>query len=329
VALPAILSLFALCALVIVISGARLSYYGDVIAERSGLGQAWVGVAAMASVTSLPELVTGVSASLIDAPAIAMGDVVGSCLFNLLILGLLDLGTPQQLFHRLRPVHTLSAALGALLLSLVAWAILTAGHLPTMGGLDVMTPVLFIGYLLAIRAVYRFEHTHDQVRDDNVLADRYAGLSLSHAVWRYAGWAVVLVAAAANLPSLAVALAEATGLGQAFVGTAFVALSTSLPEVVVSIAAVRLGAWDMAAANLLGSNLFNVAILAIDDLAYRRGSLLADAGASQALTAIGAVIMSVIVIACLIARPRPIAGRLTVPSLALLVVYLVTSWMAF
>lgn len=324
-----ILSLFGLCALVIVISGARLSYYGDVIAERSGLGQAWVGVAAMASVTSLPELVTGVSASLIAAPAIAMGDVVGSCLFNLLILGLLDLRTPQQLFHRLRAVHTLSAALGALLLSLVAWALLTAGHLPTIGGLDAMSPVLFIGYLLAVRAVYRFEHTHDQVRDDNVLAERYAGMSLSRAVWRYAGWAVVLVAAAANLPSLAVSLADATGLAQAFVGTAFVALSTSLPEVVVSLVAVRLGAWDMAAANLLGSNLFNVAILAVDDLAYQRGSLLADAGSGHALTAIGGVIMSVIVIACLVAKPRPLAGRLTVPTLSLLVVYLVTSWMAF
>ena len=133
--LLSVASLFFLCGLVIVVSGVRLSYYGDVIAERSGLGQAWVGVIAMASVTSLPELVTGVSAAVIHAPEIALGDIVGSCLFNLLILGVLDLMTPTPLLNRLRPVHTLSAALGALLLAMLAIAILTAGRWPSLGWL--------------------------------------------------------------------------------------------------------------------------------------------------------------------------------------------------
>lgn len=322
-------SLFLLCALVIVASGTRLSYYGDVIAERSGLGQAWVGVIAMASVTSLPELVTGVSASIIRAPEIAVGDVVGSCLFNLLILGVLDLLTPTPLLNRLRAVHTLSAALGALLLSVVAVAILTAGRWPALGWIGLTSPILMGGYLLAVRALFVFERTHDQVKDDNVLADKYAHLSLRGAVIRYAATAVVLVMAAANLPSLAVAFAAATGLDQGFVGTAFVAASTSLPEVVVSFAAMRLGAWDMAAANLLGSNLFNVAILAVDDVAYTAGPLLAAVSPGHAVTALGAVAMSVIVIAGLLVRPKPVMGRLTLPLTALMLTYVVITWLAF
>jgi len=314
---------------VIVATGTRLSYYGDVIAERSGLGQAWVGVIAMASVTSLPELVTGVSAAVIRAPEIAVGDVVGSCLFNLLILGVLDLLTPTPLLNRLRPVHTLSAALGALLLSVVAVAILTAGRWPSLGWIGLTSPILMGGYLLAMRAIFVFERTHDQVKDDNVLADKYAHLTLRGAVIRYGATAVVLVMAAANLPSLAVAFSEATGLAQGFVGTAFVAASTSLPEVVVSLAAMRLGAWDMAAANLLGSNLFNVAILAVDDAAYTAGPLLAAASPGHAVTALGAVAMSVIIIAGLVVRPKPLIGRLTLPLTGVLVTYVVITWLAF
>jgi len=329
VTLLTIVTLFALCALVIVVSGARLSYYGDVIAERSGLGQAWVGVIAMASVTSLPELTTGASASVIGAPEIAAGDVVGSCLFNLLILALLDVLSPSPLFHRLRPVHTLSAALGAVLLLAVAAAILTASRWPAIGWVGAPSLVLFGGYLFAVRSIYNFERRHDQVTDDNVMAERYAHLSLKGAVARYALTAVVLVAAAANLPGLAVAFADATGLAQGFVGTAFVALSTSLPELVVSLAAMRLGAWDMAAANVLGSNLFNVAILGVDDAFFRPGPLLSAVSTGHAVTAIAGAAMSAIVIVGLIARPPRLFSRVSWTTMGLAAVYVVTTWIAF
>lgn len=324
-----IVALFALCALVIVVSGAKLSYYGDVIAERSGLGQAWVGVIAMASVTSLPELVTGVSASIIGAPEIAAGDVVGSCLFNLLILGMLDVMSPKPLFARLRPVHTLSATLGTLLLLAVAASIMTAPRWPSIGWVSATSVLLFGGYLLAVRLIFLYERTHDQVADDNVLAERYAHLALKGAIWRYAATAVVLVAAAANLPSLAVRFAEATGLAQGFVGTTFVALSTSLPEVVVSLAALRLGAWDMAVANVLGSNLFNVAILAVDDVFFRKGPLLASVSEGHAVTALAAAAMSAIVVVGLIVRPPRVISRVSWTLVGLISVYTLATWLAF
>ena len=85
------LSTFAACAAVIIFCGIRLSKYGDIIAEKSGMGKAWFGLIMMSSVTSLPELVSGVSSvTLIDAPNLAIGDVVGSCMFNILILSVLD-----------------------------------------------------------------------------------------------------------------------------------------------------------------------------------------------------------------------------------------------
>lgn len=75
---------FIVCTAAIVYSGTRLSKYGDIIAEKMGLGRAWVGLVLLASVTSLPELITGISSvTFVVAPDIAVGDVLGSCIFNI------------------------------------------------------------------------------------------------------------------------------------------------------------------------------------------------------------------------------------------------------
>src|SRR4030065_237649 len=113
---------FIACTAVIVYSGTRLSRYGDVIAEKTGLGRAWIGVVLMASVTSLPELVTGISSvTYAGVPDIAVGDIFGRCVFNLLILALLDAT------YRMMPIsakapqgNVLSASFGVLLISIAA-----------------------------------------------------------------------------------------------------------------------------------------------------------------------------------------------------------------
>ncbi len=104
------------------------------------------------------------------------------------------------------------------------------------------------------------------------------------------------------LPFVAKALAVHNGWGQSFVGTLFVAAVTYLPEAVVSIAAMRIGALDMALGNLFGSNLYNTAILAIDDLAYLPGPLLSAVDPAHAVSALSAMVMSGIAIVGLFCR---------------------------
>ncbi|MEK7439822.1 MAG: hypothetical protein AABZ78_03425 [Chloroflexota bacterium] len=83
---------FAVCAALIVAAATQLSRYGDVLAEKTGLGRAWVGGILLAGVTSLPELVSGVSAvTWLNAPNLAAGSILGSCLFNLALIALMDL----------------------------------------------------------------------------------------------------------------------------------------------------------------------------------------------------------------------------------------------
>ena len=140
---------------------------------------------------------------------------------------------------------------------------------------------------------------------------------------------MLIVGAALYLPGLAETLAEMTGLGQTFFGTIFVALSTSLPEVVVSIAALRIGAIDMAVGNIFGSNLFNVGILALDDLFYTPGPLLASVEPSHSVAVLGAMVMTAIAVVGLTYRSGSKRLFVAWDSVGIAVVYALANVMLY
>ena len=117
---------FIVCAGLIVYCGTNLSRYGDVIAEKTGLGRAWTGLVLMAGITSLPELINGISSvTVAGVPDIALGDIMGSCIFNILIIAVMDmlLGR-RQVFSNAGKSHFLSLAIGMILISIVSVSIL-------------------------------------------------------------------------------------------------------------------------------------------------------------------------------------------------------------
>lgn len=324
---------FAIVSAVIVVAGYHLSRYSDVIAEKTGLSGSWIGLALLATVTSLPELVTGISSvAAAHEPDIAVGDVLGSCVFNLLILALLDaVYRKGSIFAGGRKGHLLIAAYGILLIAMSAAGLLLAqaGRIPALAHVGLYAPAFLLVYLAAMHAAFRYER-EDVAEFEVAEAARYPGITLRQAGTRYAVAAVAVVAAGSMLPFIAADLADLMGWSRSFVGTQFVAAVTSLPEITVTFAALRLGAIDMAIANLLGSNLFDIIILSIDDVFYTRGPLLAHVDASHALTAFTAVMMSALVTVGLIFRPqgRVVLG-LTWVSLGLLMLYVLNSWLLF
>ncbi|HPW87057.1 MAG TPA: hypothetical protein PLU78_07670, partial [Chitinophagales bacterium] len=106
--------------------------------------------------------------------------------------------------------------------------------------------------------------------------------------------ALVVIVAAVFLPYFGNHIAESAGVSQTFFGTLFLAIATSLPELVVSFAAIRIGNFDMLVGNLLGSNIFNILILAIDDIFYTTGNLYAHINNSHLISIIAIIIMTVI-----------------------------------
>ncbi|MCC7218992.1 MAG: sodium:calcium antiporter [Burkholderiales bacterium] len=324
---------FVACAAVITVAGAKLSRYGDVIAEKSGVSRSWVGLVLLAAVTSLPELVTGVSAvTIAGAPNIAVGDVFGSCVFNLSILVVVDLFyRDEAVFRRASQGHILSAGFGIILIGIAGLNLLLGRKADalSLGHVGIYAPVMMLLYLVAIRAVFHYEREElrAHAREESL---RYPGITLRQAAVRYAAAALCILAAGAWLPFVGVELARVMDWHGTFVGTLFVAGATSLPELVVTIAALRIGAVDMAIANLLGSNLFNIAILAVDDLFYLPGPLLSHVSPMHAVSAVTACVMTGVVIVALLYRPESRLFR-TVgwASVCLVVLYLLNAYVLY
>ncbi|MBK9161576.1 MAG: sodium:calcium antiporter [Nitrosomonadales bacterium] len=321
------------CLAVIGYAGYFLSRYGDIIADKSGISASWIGLILLSTATSLPELVTGISAvTAADAPNIAVGDVLGSTVFNLAILVMLDaLYRKETLYSRAAQGHILSASLGTLLIAFAGFSLLLdhSGMSMALGHIGFYSPFILLVYLVAMRAVYSYERrTLSEYAEES--AERYPDMTLRDAIKGYCWAALAVVAAGSWLPFVASDISEMMGWGQSFVGTLLVAAVTSAPEAAVTISALRIGALDMAIANLLGSNLFDIIILAVDDLFYTNGPLLAHVDASHALTAFTAVMMSALATVGLIFRPqgRAMLG-LTWISLGMLMLYVLNSWLLF
>lgn len=322
---------FALCTALIGLAGPALTHHGDVIARLTGLSRSWVGLVLLATATSLPELFTGISAvTVADAPNIAVGDALGSCVFNLVMLVLLDeLSRGEPMYRRIDQGHILTAGFGVILIGAVgAFLLLSQSAL----GFQVLhisgyTPFIIVIYFVAMRAAFTYER---RVRPPPESAQVEGGISLHNAILRYAGAAIVVVVAGSWLPFIGQQIAQTMGWKTTFVGTLFIAGATSVPELVVTVSALRLGAVDLAIGNLLGSNLFDILIVAADDLAYRKGPLLRAVSPAHAITAFAAAIMTGIFIVAMLYKPETrLGGAIGWVSLSLLVVYLFSAYAVF
>jgi cation:H+ antiporter len=320
---------FLVCAMLIVVAGVYLSRYSDVIADKTGLGGTWIGLILLATVTSLPELATGVSAvTLAQTPNIAVGDILGSCVFNLFLLTILDiLQREESVFSRASRGHILSAGFGVLMLGFIGFNLLLGPGSMTLhyGHVGLYSVLIVMIYAVAMRSVFRYERAE---REEYVeeRAERYPDITLHQALWRYGLSALVVVIAGIGLPFVGQQLALTMGWHLTFVGTLLVAAATSLPEAVVTIAALRLGALDMAVSNLLGSNLFNGLILAIDDALFLKGPILSHVSSLHGLSALSAIMMTGVAVIGLIYRPRERLLRfVSWASLLLFSIYLVNT----
>ncbi len=290
---------FVACLVIILFSGTKLARYGDAIAEKTGLGGIWIGLVLLAAITSAPELVTGVSSvALVGLPDLALGTLFGSCMFNLAILALLDI------LHRHTPVlsevkfrHIASAGAGILLIAIAAGSILAGERLSglALGWVGIPSIIILILYLVAMWRMFRSERNH-ALPPLNTAVPRYEKDSTKALYLKFALAAVAVVGAGIWLSFVGDEIARTTGWGASFVGSLFLAVTTSMPELVVAIAALRLGAIDMAVADILGANMLDMVVITWADLFYTQGPILSVASNAHLITAAVSVVMSLLVI---------------------------------
>ena len=291
---------------IIIFSGSRLSTYGDRIAELTGWGKAWVGLILMASVTSLPELITGISSvTIVNAPDLAAGDIFGSCVFNLLILSFLDARVKKPLFSIVKSSHIVAAVFGIILLTIAGLALFLAEETPSVLWMSSFTFLIFGVYLIAVRGIFIYERA--ELMEAKATTPSLVAASpseLKKTIALYTLHAFIVVGAALFLPYFGAHIASHSGLGNSFFDTLFIAAATSLPELVVSMAALKIGSLDIAVGNLLGSNVFNMFILGLDDVFYTSGSLFKAIAPSHLLSVLVTIIMTAVVGLGLLFKPK-------------------------
>lgn len=301
---------FIVCAALIVYASSLVSKYGDVLAEKTGVGRVWIGAILIAGVTSLPELASGVSAvAWLNAPNLAAGAVMGSCLFNLALIAIMDLTyQPGRVLAKAQDVHILSGGLGVLLLGLVAMGVLIGPTLNGFGtlGISLLSIAIILLYAAGAKMIAMLEKERlGEVLEQEAKTEDYADISKGRAIFVFISGAVAVIVLGVWLSFIGDRLASTTGLSRSFVGNLFLAVSTSLPEVAASLTAIRLGAIDLAIGNVLGSNLFNVLLLAVYDIADGSANFWSALTNANGFAAVMTMMMTGVVIISLMYRASP------------------------
>ncbi|MCK6545678.1 hypothetical protein L6R52_07410 [Myxococcota bacterium] len=318
---------FIASGVVVVLAGTALARSADAIAEATKLGRLWIGSVLLAGATSLPELTTDISAVRLGATDLAIGDLFGSSMANMLILAVIDLLPPRrQVLQQVAFDHALAASLAISLNALAAVLVLARPDFSLLwvgpGSL-----LLAVAYVAGTRVVYLHATREEAAAPDPGDAGK-APVSLRRAVLGFAVAALVVLAAAPVFAWAAKGIAELTGLGNTFVGTWLVGLATSLPELVACVAAVRMGSFDLAVGNLFGSNALNMAIFLPLDL-VEPGSLFAALDPSHALSGLFAVVLMSLGLAAIVYRAKRRFAMLEPSSVLMLAAYVLGMWLLY
>lgn len=272
----------------------------------------------LGGITSLPEVATTATAAAIPNPSMAASNVFGSVSTNLLILAIADFASPTPLVLRVPVAAVIRQGLVALGVLSVAAAGIVLGD-PLIGFVGI-GPMVIAGIVILSFVVMGQIGAAPKAADEPKV-EEMEGPSLARLVVKLGGVGLVVVVAGAVAAQSADAFAEDLGLASGFVGFVLLAAATSLPEVSATIGAVRVGLGGLAAANIFGSNMFNVALLVVADLSYRQGALL-DALGSDVLVSL--VLAAVLIAAYLVPLrwPARAVGRLGMGSVVVMAGYL-------
>jgi cation:H+ antiporter len=286
----------------------------------------------LAAATSLPELSTDVAAVRLGAPDLAAGDLFGSSMANMLILAIVSLVPGAELFRRAALDNGLAAAL-AITLTGAAAAFVMLDLEITVLGIGLGPLALAAGYLAGIRVVFQHSATarlSASVVETGAPAEAApAQTAPRSALLGFAGASVIILLVAPVFAASAKALAAITGLGTSFVGTWFVGLATSLPELVTSLAAVRMRAYDLAVGNLFGSNAVNMIMFVPLDLALPGPSIFAAVDPVHALSAVVGIVLMALGLAAILLRAQGRRSLLEPSGALMLAVYATGLWLVY
>lgn len=324
------LCIFLFAGAVVAVGGTKLSKIADRLADVTGLGEAVVGAVILGGSTSLSGIVTSVTAAVEGHPQMAVSNALGGIAAQTAFLAVADIAYRKaNLEHAAASLATLVQ--GALLSALLAIP-LVAVSAPNVEflGLHPASFILPLGYLFGLRLtsqvrnspMWQPQETRETLIDQKSDSDSTQSVNEKQLWLSFAFLAILIGGAGYLLGTSGVKISEQTGLSETVVGGLFTAISTSLPELVTSIAAVQQGALTLAVSGIIGGNTFDVLMLSLSDVAYRQGSIYNAITSHETFVISLTILMTAILLLGLLRREKSGIGNIGFESLSILVLYL-------
>lgn len=297
--LAALVAAFAAAAITIGVLGTLMTGVAEALARRTGLGQAVFGAVFLGGSTSLPGITASIVAASSGHASLAVSNALGGIAAQTVFLAVADITYRKaNLEHAAANIANLMQ--GTLLVTLVALPLLATAH-PDVAvvGVHPISPMILVGYVFGIRMVGRartepmWAPTKTPETATETEGDNGADAPPLWRLWlRFGVLALVVAAAGWLVAETGIELAQRTGLSESVVGTFLTAVTTSLPELVTAVAAVRRGALTLAVGDILGGNCFDVLFISASDVAFREGSIYAAIGPDEVFTMALAILLT-------------------------------------
>ena len=286
---------FWILAFLTAFSSVKLSYYGDILGKESKLGSALIGGILIASITSLPEFITSISAVLINNPSLSFGDILGSNMFNIFIIAIFNLYFfRKNIFNSLKKSYKIECLILIIEYLLIIYSFMVNNK-------SIITILLFISYII---------YTISIVKNKN--EERITILKESNPLIKF----IILSIALIILSSLLTIEADRITrlypkISSSSVGAILLGITTSLPEVVSTFTLIKLNNIDMAISNILGSNIFNFLVLAFSDLFLKKNHIFTYIDNYSNMYLFGGLIIMILLVLAIYNRKRIFSFILT------------------
>ncbi len=294
----------------IVFSGSRLAKIADELADRTGMGEILAGALFVGASTSLPGAITSVSTAFQDHPSLAIGNALGGLTAQTAFIAVADLFYRRaNLEHAAASVTGLAQAV--LLLTMLSMPLIAATEPDiTVWGVHPASAAIVISYIFGLRLLskiktepmWRAVRTSDTEEEVSAVDENDPRSDGSLWTW-FAVHAGMTAIAGFVVGEASIALVAMTGVEESAFGTVFTAVANSLPELVTAIAAVRIGAVNLAVGDVIGGNAFEVLFLCLADVAYE-GSIYSAFGPNDMTTALIAMLMTGVLLLGMLRRQR-------------------------
>lgn len=298
---------FLLLAFLTVILSIRLSYYGDKITKQTKVGAAFVGGLLIASITSLPEFVTSVSAVVIDNAALSFGDIVGSNMFNVFILAVYNI----YFFKKDVFKNTSRKYIFECLILITDYIFIVLGTNNIF--INFVTFFLFCAYLIYMISVLKNKDEESNEEPDQ---------KVNYVFIKFILTAVIMVFLSIMLTKEADKIAHMyPSFSSSSIGAMLLGITTSLPEVVTTFSLLKLGNFNMAASNMLGSNIFNFLVLAISDIFVKESHIYSYSDSYTMMYVVGGIVTTFLLVISLILKKNNKIVQILLSGLMILIYF--------